>query len=85
MVSLDLFTVPLDFLLILLVNGNPAAECVPMVIAQDMGREAKTSYLHCRTTDGEEFGTQASILMRTAPELLGTEDNDEITLQLAAR
>ena len=85
MVPVDLLTVPLDFLLILLVNGNPAAECVPMVIVQDTSLEMRESYLHCRTEEGREFGAQAAALMRVAPNALNVETGSEITLQLSER
>ncbi|MEM6596869.1 MAG: hypothetical protein AAF810_18850 [Cyanobacteria bacterium P01_D01_bin.36] len=53
MVPLEaLFTLPLDFFLVLLVNGTPAAECTPIVEPQSPPPEVHETFLRCHLLEG---------------------------------
>ncbi|MEO1394561.1 MAG: hypothetical protein AAFV90_16765 [Cyanobacteria bacterium J06634_5] len=83
MVLTDLVRVPLDFLLIILVNGTPSGQCVPVVIAQDTSLEVRQAELRCRTSDGMVFDIEPEDL-QTSPELFGAQAQSDITIQLSA-
>ncbi|MEL6552272.1 MAG: hypothetical protein AAFQ63_02230 [Cyanobacteria bacterium J06621_11] len=91
MVPLELLTVPLDFLLILLVNGTPTAECMPMVLDQAPATEQRESFLQCQmvadTIDGIEpnadFLVKTTHFIEQIESAFASEDDSEFTIQLA--
>ena len=95
MVPIELLTVPLDFQLILLVNGTPTAEFVPIVIDQGATTEQRESFLQCQMVTGStenpenrpehstEFFVATTDFIENMNTAFSAETDSEITLQLA--